>query len=119
MPVAGAPYSQSAGEFPAWFGTGEDCLDCLQWLRWPEGFTCPSCGYAGGWRRPRLAGLQADLPVPAWPRAFDQDWNDYHPVGQSGEQLHRRGMSQLPKRNAGPFLYSQRVAAMSAMDSGP
>ena len=27
-----------------------DCLDYLEWLRWPGGFTCPCCGYAGGWR---------------------------------------------------------------------
>jgi len=38
------------GEFQAWFGTDSDCLDYLEWLRWPGGFTCPSCGYAGGWR---------------------------------------------------------------------
>jgi hypothetical protein len=47
---------RSMGEFVAWFGTDEDCLDYLdylEWLRWPEGFTCPSCGHAGAWR---LAG---------------------------------------------------------------
>jgi transposase-like protein len=22
----------------------------LEWLRWPEGFVCPGCGHAGGWR---------------------------------------------------------------------
>ena len=38
------------GEFQAWFRTDADCLDYLEWLRWPGGFTCPSCGYAGGWR---------------------------------------------------------------------
>jgi len=38
------------GEFQAWFGTDGDCLDYLEWLRWPGGFTCPSCGHAGGWR---------------------------------------------------------------------
>jgi len=25
-------------------------LDYLEWLRWPEGFVCPDCGHAGGWR---------------------------------------------------------------------
>jgi transposase-like protein len=25
-------------------------LDYLEWLRWPGGFACPSCGHAGGWR---------------------------------------------------------------------
>ena len=49
-PRAGAHYPRSTGEFLAWFGTDEDCLDYLEWLRWPGGFTCPSCGHAGGWR---------------------------------------------------------------------
>ena len=26
-----------------------DCLDYLDWLRWPDGFVCPRCGHAGGW----------------------------------------------------------------------
>src|SRR2546427_2497298 len=46
----GLHYPRSVGEFLAWFGTDEDCLDYLEWLRWPGGFTCPSCGHAGGWR---------------------------------------------------------------------
>jgi transposase-like zinc ribbon protein len=50
QPRAGIHYPRSTGEFQAWFGTGEDCLDYLEWLRWPGGFTCPSCGHAGGWR---------------------------------------------------------------------
>jgi transposase-like protein len=49
-PRAGAHYPRSTGEFLSWFGTDEDCLDYLEWLRWPGGFTCPSCGHAGGWR---------------------------------------------------------------------
>ncbi len=40
----------SAGEFRSWFGTDADCLDYLDWLRWPEGFWCPRCDHAGGWR---------------------------------------------------------------------
>ncbi len=34
----------------AWFGTDDDCRDYLEWLRWPDGFVCPHCGFAGGWR---------------------------------------------------------------------
>jgi Transposase zinc-ribbon domain len=49
-PRAGAHYPRSTGEFLAWFGTDEDCLDYLEWLRWPGGFACPHCGHAGGWR---------------------------------------------------------------------
>ena len=36
-------------EFQAWFATDEDCLDYLDWLRWPDGFVCPRCENAGGW----------------------------------------------------------------------
>jgi len=48
-PRAGLRYPSSAGEFRSWFGTDEDCLDYLDWLRWPEGFVGPCCGQAGGW----------------------------------------------------------------------
>jgi transposase-like protein len=50
QPRAGVHYPRSTGGFHAWFGADEDCLDYLEWLRWPGGFTCPSCGHAGGWR---------------------------------------------------------------------
>ena len=49
-PRAGRHYPRSAGEFQAWFGTDADCLDYLDWLRWPDGFACPDCGHADGWR---------------------------------------------------------------------
>src|SRR5262249_61947475 len=46
---AGVHYPRSAGEFQSWFATDADCLDYLEWLRWPRGFVCPGCGHAGGW----------------------------------------------------------------------
>jgi transposase-like protein len=46
---AGIDYPRSDGEFQSWFGTDADCLDYLEWLRWPKGFVCPRCGFAGGW----------------------------------------------------------------------
>ena len=49
QPRAGVHYPRSAGEFQSWFSTDADCLDYLDWLRWPEGFICPRCGHAGGW----------------------------------------------------------------------
>jgi transposase-like protein len=49
-PGAGVHYPQSLGEFQAWFRTDADCLDYLEWLRWPAGFVCPACGDGGGWR---------------------------------------------------------------------
>ena len=50
-PGAGAHYPRSTGEFLAWFGTDEDCLDYLEWLRWPDGFACPLAVMpaGGGW----------------------------------------------------------------------
>jgi len=49
-PLGGIYYPRSLGEFQAWFGTDADCLDYLEWLRWPDGFVCPRCENAGGWR---------------------------------------------------------------------
>ena len=49
-PRAGAQYPSSLGEFQAWFQTDADCLDYLEWLRWPSGFVCPTCAHSGGWR---------------------------------------------------------------------
>ena len=43
-------YPKSLGEFQAWFPTDADCLDYLEWLRWPDGFVCPSCNHSEGWR---------------------------------------------------------------------
>jgi len=49
-PLAGVHFPASTGEFMAWFPTDGDCLDYLEWLRWPERFVCPDCGQTGGWR---------------------------------------------------------------------
>lgn len=61
-PRAGMHYPRSMGEFQAWFRTDADCLDYLEWLRWPAGFVCPACGHAEGWRlgdgRLECAGCQ-------------------------------------------------------------
>src|SRR4051794_25691999 len=48
-PVAGLHYPAATGEFLAWFSTDADCLEYLEWLRWPAGFACLECGQ-GGWR---------------------------------------------------------------------
>lgn len=49
-PVGGVHYPRSLGEFQAWFRTDADCLDYLEWLRWPSGYVCPRCGRADSWR---------------------------------------------------------------------
>lgn len=48
-PRAGEHYPRSTGEFQSWFASDADCLDYLEWLRWPEGFVCPKCANPGGW----------------------------------------------------------------------
>ncbi len=49
-PRPGIDYPRSTGEFQSWFQTDEDCLDYIEWLRWPQGWRCSSCGGAAGWR---------------------------------------------------------------------
>lgn len=46
-------YPRTLPEFEARFATEEACLRYLESLRWPQGFVCPSCGGAGGWRSAR------------------------------------------------------------------
>ena len=50
MAVAGEDYPRSFAEMRAWFDTDWKCRDYLDWLRWPDGFVCPSCGSGAGWR---------------------------------------------------------------------
>ena len=49
-PRPGIDYPRSTGDFQYWFLTDEDCLDYIEWLRWPHGWKCSSCGSAVGWR---------------------------------------------------------------------
>lgn len=54
MPAAraGKDFPASYAEFLAWFGQDWQCADYLDWLRWPDGFVCPKCATARGWRGP-------------------------------------------------------------------
>lgn len=52
-PRAGVHYPRSWGDFQAWVRTDADCLDYLEWLRWPDGFVCPgvaitACSWGDG-----------------------------------------------------------------------
>lgn len=42
-PVPGAHYPADLAQLRAWFPTDADCLDYLDWIRWPNGFICPDC----------------------------------------------------------------------------
>jgi len=50
-PKGGLHYPRSTGELQSWFGSDGDCLDYLDWMRWPQGFVCPRCENHGGWLR--------------------------------------------------------------------
>jgi transposase-like protein len=69
QPRAGLHYPRSTGEFQSWFATDADCVDYLDWMRWPDGFVCPRCGHAGGWPvadgRYKCAGCGARTSVTA------------------------------------------------------
>ena len=68
-PRGGVQYPRSLGEFQSWFATDADCLDYLEWLRWPEGFVCVRCGNVGAWRVAdgsfKCAGCKAQTAVTA------------------------------------------------------
>jgi len=51
-PRAGIDYPGSYAELLSWFPDEAACLDYLDWLRWPDGFRCPTCATARGWRLP-------------------------------------------------------------------
>ena len=59
--------------------TDADCLDYLAWLRWPDGFICPSCSHAGGWQLAEDAWAQTRtvaLQVERLPARFDEAIDD-------------------------------------------
>lgn len=50
----GVDYPQLYREFVEWFPDNKACLDYLEKLRWPNGFTCPVCNVsAHPWRQTR------------------------------------------------------------------
>lgn len=44
QPMSGIDYPGTFQEFDEWFSSENACLDYLTKLRWPKGFSCPSCG---------------------------------------------------------------------------
>lgn len=49
-PRAGTDYPGSYADLLSWFPDDAACLDYLDWLRWPDGFSCPACGEMRAWR---------------------------------------------------------------------
>lgn len=52
-PVGGVDYPRTLTEFDEWFSSDAACEEFLRQIRWPDGFCCPECGEAGGWRTRR------------------------------------------------------------------
>lgn len=46
----GRDYPRSYAELLAFFPDDAACADYLDWLRWPNGFVCPTCGGSRAWR---------------------------------------------------------------------
>lgn len=44
MPVSGRDYPRNWTQFLDWFPNDDACLEYLEGIRWPDGFTCPRCG---------------------------------------------------------------------------
>src|SRR3954468_11863971 len=102
-PMAGLHYPAATGEFMAWFSTDADCLDYLEWLRWPSGFVCPECGQ-GGWRlggRPvRVLRVQA---------AYGGDsGDDLRPYADAADRLVHRLLAV--RRRPGRHLVAEPAA---------
>jgi transposase-like protein len=52
--LAGRDYPRSYREFAEWYQDDAACAECLEALRWPKGFTCPTCRVVGEpWRESR------------------------------------------------------------------
>lgn len=47
------PYPTDFEEFLDWFQCEADCRAYLEWVRWPDGITCATCGATKGWRTDR------------------------------------------------------------------
>lgn len=64
-PVGGVDYPRTLQEFDRWFPSEEACLEFIRRLRWPGGFSCPTCGDRRGWSTGRglirCAGCQRQV----------------------------------------------------------
>ena len=44
MPVSGRDYPRTWEQFLDWFPDNGACIEYLEGIRWPDGFSCPQCG---------------------------------------------------------------------------
>lgn len=104
QPKAGKDYPKDYANFLAWFADDAACLDYVDWLRWPNGFSCPECSGTEGWRmkdgrwwckacRRRVSATAGTIfhrtktPLTVW---FAAAWHMTAPKnGVSAKTLHR------------------------------
>ena len=104
QPVASKDYPRNYAEFLGWFSDDAACLDYLDWLRWPSGFSCPQCSCEKSWRmgdgrwwckacQRRISATSGTLfhhtqtPLTVW---FTAAWHMTAPKnGVSAKTLHR------------------------------
>jgi transposase-like protein len=53
QPVGGRDFPRTSTEIKQWFPTQVECLDYLEWLRWPDGIECRACVAPDGWHTGR------------------------------------------------------------------
>jgi len=103
-PKAGKHYPKDYASFLSWFPDDAACMDYLDWLRWPSGFSCPDCSGTVGWRmkdgrwwckacRHRVSATAGTIfhhtktPLTIW---FAAAWHMITPKnGVSAKTLHR------------------------------
>lgn len=52
-PVGGQDFPRNLVEMTSWFSDQADCLDYIEWLRWPDGIRCRRCASGEGWHTGR------------------------------------------------------------------
>ena len=118
-PQAGKDYPKDDADFLGWFPDDAACLDYLDWLRWPDGFSCPDCSDGTGWRisdgrwwckscRRRISATAGTIfhrtktPLTIW---FSAGWSG-----------HTRGWSHIDVAALNPERDSNVNAALHAED---
>ena len=78
-PFAGRYYPGSLPELRTWFRSDDDCVDYLDWLRWPDGFVGPWRARVGDWSAwPAYTAAAASAGVT----------HEAHNVSASGQPAH-------------------------------
>ena len=96
MPVSSRDYPRNWEQFLDWFPDDDACIEYLEGIRWPDGFTCPRCGVVdAAYRtsRGRLIAAIADINALSPPVPFLRRPARHCEVG-----LRRCGISSIRSR---------------------